>query len=112
MHYEVRSGKTIYAQTDHIKCMDPRDIQKAMIEAGYKVYFTGTEAEYEAASQLLEKRVHLNIAGPRKGEPRMEAKAIAEPMDRQGEQTSLFSDAGSVGLKPQKRPPRRHSRRA
>ena len=62
MVYEVISpeahgnGTIVGMHTESPACIDSLDTQKAMLDAKSKITFTGTEEEYEAATELIRAR--------------------------------------------------------
>lgn len=67
MHYEIRSNRdgAVLAWTDAPSCIDPLDIQSDIIDAGYKILFSGTQEEYETVANQLERRVLVSVDGHR-----------------------------------------------
>lgn len=64
MRYEVKSNqdsKKIVAWTEDPACIDDIDIQKAMVAAGYKIVFSGTQQEYEKVKKDLDKHVNVKV---------------------------------------------------
>lgn len=68
MLYEVKSkrdGKTVVAYTESLNCIGDLDEQKSILNAGYKISFSGTQKEYNQVRAKLDKRVAIYIDGKR-----------------------------------------------
>ena len=50
--------------TESPKCIHPVEVQKAMVEAGHKISFRGTEEEYEMVKPKLYAKVKVTIEKP------------------------------------------------
>lgn len=78
MLYKVYKEKDIGgAETTFSECIDTCEVQKQLVDAGYKIRFEGTSAEYEAVKTRLTSKVKVVLTDARTGPPKPAKKASA-----------------------------------